>query len=445
MGTGYEADRSIRPVDFLLAIILGIFAGTFAGLLPGVGATVSVLILFPILLTFDPINIIVCFVSLYSMTQYVGSVPALLLGVPGEASSLPAVIEGQTLKQQNRIGDAIAYTAIGSLVGSVIVVALTLISGPLIENLAKIYRTPLQTVLIFLVLTMMFFYKENKKLTNLVLMIAGYVLGMIGIHGDLNREFLTFGNVNLYSGLPMFPVLLSLFVFPLFLKTVDTPTRNISPFKIRLSYFVTFFKHSASSLRGTLLGFIGGFCPGMTHAFSSQLAYTTEKAISKDSLKSVISSETANNAGAFSAVLPLIILGIPISSSEALLLAILETKSFAFSLNEFIPILQKSAVALLIVNVIGIIIAWPLAKHVCKIFLINQKKLYTFLFLSLVVLNYYIGSLYYSEYYYMIVLLCCMPVGYLLRKVNTMPLIFCFIIANYSIELMWIFYQLYLM
>ncbi len=193
-----------------------------------------------------------------------------------------------------------------------------------------------------------------------------------------------------------------------------------------------------------MLGFLGGFCPGMTHAFSSQLAYNTEKLVSKDSLKSVISSETANNAGAFSAILPLIILGIPISSSEALLLAILETKSFAFSINDFLPILQQSAIALLIVNVIGIIIAWPLAKYLCKIFLINQKILYSCLFLLLVVLNFYIGSLYYSEYYYMIVLIVLMPIGYFLRKLNTMPLIFCFIISNYSIDLLWISYQLYL-
>jgi len=379
------------------------------------------------------------------MTQYVGSVPALLLGVPGEASSLPAVIEGQKLKQQNKISDAIAYTAIGSLLGSVIVVTLTLASGPLIEEIAKIYRTPVQTVLIFLVLTMMFFYKENKKIINLALMLLGYLLGMVGIHGDLNREFLTFGNVNLYGGLPMFPVILSLFVFPLFLKTIKTPVRDITPFQIKISYFVTFFQHSLSSLRGTLLGFIGGFCPGMTHAFSSQLAYVTEKAVSKDSLKSVVSSETANNAGAFSAILPLIVLGIPISSSEALLLAILETKSFAFSLNEFLPILQKSALALLIVNIVGIVIAWPLAKYLCKIFLVDQKKLYAFLFLLLVILNYYIGTLYYSQYYYMMVLLCLLPLGYMLRKVNTMPLIFCFIIANYSIELLWISYQLYIM
>jgi len=379
------------------------------------------------------------------MTQYVGSVPALLIGVPGEASSLPAVVEGQKLKVQNKISDAIAYTAIGSLLGSIIVVGLTLIGGPLIENIAKIYRTPVQTILIFLVLIMMLFYKENKTSQNIFLISFGYILGMIGIHGDLNREFLTFGNPNLYFGLPVFPVILSLFVFPLFLKTVETSNNiKITPFKIKLTYFITFFKHITSSLRGTVLGFIGGFCPGMTHAFSSQLAYNTEKIVTKDSLKSVISSETANNAGAFSAILPLIVLGIPISSSEALLLAILETKSFAFSINDFLPILQKSAIALLIVNVIGIMIAWPLAKHLCKIFLCNQKMLYSILFLLLVCLNYYIGTLYYSGNFYMIVLLSLLPIGYLLKKLNTMPLIFCFIISNYSIELLWISYQLYL-
>jgi len=432
-------------MDFLIAIILGIIAGTFAGLLPGVGATVSVLILFPIFLTFDPIYIIVCFVSLYSMTQYVGSVPALLLGVPGEASSLPAVVEGQKLKSQNKISEAIAYTAIGSLLGSIVVVSLTLAGGTLIEKIATIYRTPIQTALIFLVLGMMIFYRENKTWQNLLLIFLGYVFGLIGIHGDLNREFLTFGNPYLYDGLPVFPVILSLFVFPLFLKTVyESTDKKVTPFQIKLTYFISFFKHWTSSVRGTVLGFIGGFCPGMTHAFSSQLAYNTEKMLGKDSLKTVISSETANNAGAFSAILPLIVLGIPISSSEALLLAILEMKSFAFSLNDFLPILQKSSIALVIVNCIGIIIAWPLAKYICKIFLLSPKILYSSLFIFLVILNYYVGSLYYSANFYMLTLVLLLPIGWVLRKLNTMPLIFCFIISNYSIELLWISYQLYI-
>jgi len=432
-------------MDFLIAIILGIIAGTFAGLLPGVGATVSVLILFPIFLTFDPIYIIVCFVSLYSMTQYVGSVPALLLGVPGEASSLPAVVEGQKLKSQNKISEAIAYTAIGSLLGSIVVVSFTLAGGTLIEKIATIYRTPIQTALIFLVLGMMIFYRENKTWQNLLLIFLGYVFGLIGIHGDLNREFLTFGNPYLYDGLPVFPVILSLFVFPLFLKTVyESTDKKVTPFQIKLTYFISFFKHWTSSVRGTVLGFIGGFCPGMTHAFSSQLAYNTEKMLGKDSLKTVISSETANNAGAFSAILPLIVLGIPISSSEALLLAILEMKSFAFSLNDFLPILQKSSIALVIVNCIGIIIAWPLAKYICKIFLLSPKILYSSLFIFLVILNYYVGSLYYSANFYMLTLVLLLPIGWVLRKLNTMPLIFCFIISNYSIELLWISYQLYI-
>jgi len=182
----------------------------------------------------------------------------------------------------------------------------------------------------------------------------------------------------------------------------------------------------------------------MTHAFSSQLAYNTEKMLGKDSLKTVISSETANNAGAFSAILPLIVLGIPISSSEALLLAILEMKSFAFSLNDFLPILQKSSIALVIVNCIGIIIAWPLAKYICKIFLLSPKILYSSLFIFLVILNYYVGSLYYSANFYMLTLVLLLPIGWVLRKLNTMPLIFCFIISNYSIELLWISYQLYI-
>ena len=72
-------------------LLFGILCGTFAGLIPGVGVFVTLAITYPIIIQFGLYEIILFYVALASTTQYIGSVPAILFGVPGESSSLPAV------------------------------------------------------------------------------------------------------------------------------------------------------------------------------------------------------------------------------------------------------------------------------------------------------------------------------------------------------------------
>ena len=198
-------------------------------------------------------------------------------------------------------------------------------------------------------------------------------------------------------------------------------------------------------MRGTVFGFIGGFCPGLTNIFSTQISYFLEKIISKkDSLRTLISAETANNAGSISALLPLIVLGLPISSSEALILALLELKSFELSLANFVPILLDVTKALVIVNCIGIILAWPFAKYLCYCFKIPLKYIYSIILITLFFINYYIGYMQYATTFYIIVLFILLPVGYLLRRYNTIPLIFSFILLDKFVEIFNVFTQLYL-
>jgi len=177
------------------------------------------------------------------------------------------------------------------------------------------------------------------------------------------------------------------------------------------------------------------------------LAYQSEQLIKHKEdreLKSLISAETANNAGAFSAILPLIILGIPISSSEALLLTIMQMRGWDLSISDYAPILTASVQALVLVNLLGLITAWPFAKHISKLLLFPEKILYPSLFLILILLNYYIGMKHWNELWYMAVLSIFLPIGWLFRRYNTMPLIFAFIIAKYFYSLLVVGGQLWL-
>ena len=108
-------------------VLFGIICGTFAGLVPGVGVFVTLAITYPFIILFEMYEIILFYVALASTTQYIGSVPAILFGVPGESSSLPAVKEGAILQKQGLGNYAISSSAIGSLVGSILVILFSLI------------------------------------------------------------------------------------------------------------------------------------------------------------------------------------------------------------------------------------------------------------------------------------------------------------------------------
>tara|TARA_Y100001963_G_scaffold7815_1_gene10195 strand:+ start:18595 stop:19905 length:1311 start_codon:yes stop_codon:yes gene_type:complete len=434
--------------SFILAILTGSASGILAGLLPGIGSTITVAIFFPLLLYFDPTFLIIAFACHYSMSQYIGSVPAITLGIPGETTSLPAVTEGIVLRRENKYNQAIAFTAIGSLVGSVLCLLFVYLTMDYIYDLAVIYKTSVQSVLLLLVVLLLIFVGGNSWFVNILMILGGVFLAAIGSHEGPTYTFLTFDNADLMMGLPLFPVLIALFVIPSIYQSLVSYKQSsvhIPKFTPRLRYFIDFFKYSASSLRGTIFGFIGGFCPGLTNIFSTQISYFLEKIISKkDSLRSLISAETANNAGSISALLPLIVLGLPISSSEALILALLELKSFELSLANFVPILLDVTKALVIVNCIGIILAWPFAKYLCYCFRIPLKYVYAVILVALFFINYYIGYMQYATAFYFIVLLALLPIGYLLRRYNTMPLVFSFILLDKIVENFNVFVQLYL-
>ena len=109
----------------LIAVSTGLFAGTITGIVPGAGVMVAMIIATPLLMSFDVIQLLLFYMSLASMVQFTGTIPAVYLGVPGETNSLPAVIEGTKFNKRKLAKLAIGISAIGSVLGSVVAVAIT--------------------------------------------------------------------------------------------------------------------------------------------------------------------------------------------------------------------------------------------------------------------------------------------------------------------------------
>lgn len=421
----------------LVSAVIGILIGIIAGLIPGFGIFTSLIVLYPFLIKLDPVNLLCLYVGLASATQFSGSVSAIIYGVPGEQSSIPAVTEGHKLFRLGQGDLAISGSAIGSFFGSFLTVLFVYAFFPFIENVMYLFGS--LTQLLILLLVSVFLIMSGSLIKNILMCVFAYFLGSIGTHSYLHEgTFMTFGNADLTTGIPMFPVVLALFVLPQLYQALGIGNSHVDisqdRFRVRL-HLKNFVTHWSSALRGTVLGFFAGMCPGLSTTLSSTLSYATEKKLEKEykpgSMKCLIASETANNSGSFSMLIPLLIFGIPIVPSEALLYDINASKGFIFGSNTFdIDIFYSIVFVLILANTISLILCWPFAKYIAYINRINKTVMNCVVVVLLVTVMLYIGSYTWQAWYYLVVFLALLPMAYLLRNENTLPLIFVFLVQD---------------
>jgi putative tricarboxylic transport membrane protein len=106
----------------IFAVFFVVFAsiviGAMVGLMPGLPAAMGLLMMLPVLSYFSPELAVLFFCCYICVTQYFGSVSALLFKIPGEGSSLPALDVAQQLKQPSSIIKAYRVTAFTSFTAS---------------------------------------------------------------------------------------------------------------------------------------------------------------------------------------------------------------------------------------------------------------------------------------------------------------------------------------
>jgi putative tricarboxylic transport membrane protein len=98
----------------ILYCFLGAVLGTLVGVLPGIGPVTTVAMLLPISFTLEPVSAMILLAGIYYGAQYGGSTTAILVNIPGEASSVVTTIDGHQMALQGRAGPALGIAAIGS-------------------------------------------------------------------------------------------------------------------------------------------------------------------------------------------------------------------------------------------------------------------------------------------------------------------------------------------
>ena len=117
----------------LFFCFVGVLIGTLIGVLPGLGPVGAMAILLPITYGISPVTAIVMLAGIYYGAQYGGSTTSILVGIPGESSSVVTALDGHQMALQGRAGPALGIAAFSSFIaGTVAIVGLMIMSGPLV-------------------------------------------------------------------------------------------------------------------------------------------------------------------------------------------------------------------------------------------------------------------------------------------------------------------------
>ncbi len=313
----------------LALCFIGCLVGTLIGVLPGVGPIATIAILLPITFGLDPTGALIMLAGIYYGAQYGGSTTAILVNIPGEATSVVTVLDGHQMAKQGRAGIALGMAAISSFIaGSFATLVIAALGVPL-TKLALIFGPAEYFSLMVLGLVFAVVLARGSIVKAIAMILLGLLLSTVGTDLETGQERLTLGLSGIADGIDFAILAMGLFGFAEILRNIENPeARDVVKSSIgRLLPSMADMKQSIMPiLRGTGLGAMLGILPGNGAVLGPFASYTTEKKLAKDpsrfgrgAIEGVAGPEAANNAGAQTAFIPLLTLGIPPNAVMALM------------------------------------------------------------------------------------------------------------------------------
>lgn len=374
-----EGLDALLKTETLLFILLGFLLGFVVGAIPGFNDANVMAILLPFTLLLDPTVAIVSMVAIYCGAQAAGSIPAILMNIPGTPGNAATTLEGYPLARAGRSGYALGLSFGASTFGAFIGAALALIFAPILGLFALRFGPAEMFMVAVLGLTVVSTLSTESFAKGLMIAAFGILVSLIGVDSMSAYPRATYGIPQLYDGMPLIPVLLGLFglselILLLGRRTIADRDATQST---GWAEIITGLRESASAKhqiniwRSSILGFVVGVVPGAGATIGSFLAYGQAKqwsrnrdAFGKGNPEGLLATDSANNATATGAVVPMLTLGLPGSASTLVMLAALVLNGvrpgpefFRTFQVEAYTILFSMFVAAVLIATLGIVLA----------------------------------------------------------------------------------------
>jgi len=372
----------------LAVMLLGIFLGFWVGLLPGLGGATTLALMLPFIYKMSPVEAFAFLLGMHSVVATTGDITSVLFGIPGEGTTAATVLDGHAMAKKGEAGRALGAVLMSSLMGALIGAFALAISIPIVRPLVLIFGSPelfMVAILGIASISSLSGQEGRSLLRGLIAGLLGLLFATVGEDPQAAMQRFTFGQLYLWSGLDLVPVLVGLFAIP---EIVDLARRgkaiaddvSVGHISGVMEGVKDTFRHFWLTIRCSLIGTWIGILPGLGGAVAQWMAYahavqsakdaTDRDRFGKGDVRGVIGPGAANNSKEGGDLIPTIAFGVPGSSSMAILLA-------AFFMVGLVPgpdMLNKHLVltfsmvwTLILANIITVAVSLALLNQLAKL------------------------------------------------------------------------------
>ena len=198
--------QALLTFEVLLFLMLGFLIGFVVGAIPGFNDANLMAILLPFTLLLKPEVAIVSMAAIYAAAQAAGSIPAILMNIPGTPGNAASTIEGYALAKKGRAGYALGIafgaSSFGAFLGAILAFGL----APVLGLFALRFGPAEMFLLAVLGITVVSSLAGNDMIKGLLVAGFGVLLSMIGADDMAGFARATYSIDFLYDGLPLIPV-----------------------------------------------------------------------------------------------------------------------------------------------------------------------------------------------------------------------------------------------
>jgi putative tricarboxylic transport membrane protein len=314
----------------LAATLFGVVVGLLIGALPGLGPSAGVAIMLPVVVGLGGVPALACLAGVYYGAMFGGAVTSILLGIPGDPTSVMTVLDGYPMAKKGQAGQALGMSVFASFVGGIVgLLGLAYLSVP-IADAALVFGPVEMTALMVFTLSLVSILGGRNPVKGATALAIGFALGTIGLDPIAGPIRFTFGSLDLFEGLDFTLVAVGLFGLTAMFTDLDAKVdRGTASFTLaglmpRLSDAV---KARWELLQGSVTGFVVGVLPGIGATAATMMSYALAKRFSKTPElfgtgipEGVAAPEAANNSASYGNMITLFTLGIPSSSTTAVMM-----------------------------------------------------------------------------------------------------------------------------
>src|SRR3972149_2462315 len=320
-------------------MLIGIAVGFWVGLLPGIGGLTTLALMLPFIYDMTPVEAFAFLLGMHSVTATTGDITSILFGVPGEGSAAATILDGHAMAKKGEAGRALGAALMSSLVGAIIGAFALAISIPIIRPLVLIFGAPE----LFMLAVMGISFISSLSGQGGRAMIRGFLGGLlgllialVGLDPQAAIERFTLGQLYLWEGVAIVPLIIGLFAMP---EIIDLAVRGTSiAGELPQANFCSgvlegvkdTFRHFWLTVRCSLAGTFIGIMPGLGGSVAQWIAYghaaqsarnaTERSGFGKGDVRGVLGPGAANNSKEGGSLIPTVAFGIPGSAAMAILL-----------------------------------------------------------------------------------------------------------------------------